>query len=989
MGGGFVDPVIFEVSVIGNEAIAKFKEINNELGGMNEKALAAGGSLSTLDKAGKIATTALLAVGAAAVVVGGLSVKAAMDSEAAFARMDTAMNNAGITSKAAQEEAKKLAEANTKLGFETTQTADALGTLITATGSEKDSTALLSVAMDMARYKHESLTAAAQTLALGTQGNAKAFKEYGIQLDTSLPKQQAINKAMNELAQKVSGQNAAYLDTFAGKMTKMGTEAKLVEEKIGGFLIPIITKAMDFTAKYGEQLLILAGIFIGGAIAIKTYQVGLEVFKVAQVAYITITKGMEAGQTALTFATLGGQEATKGMTAAQWALNAAMEANPIGLVIAAVALLVAGVVILYNRYQSVRDFMRRMAADGVTAIGDLIHWFGELVTTIMKLESGPLKLLLEGLSFLHVPGAKAALNDLNGAINSTSNFFDKAAASVRDYANALSATNTTDANNPEQQYQSTIKPQGKSSSTAAIDLSNYSGANHLTAQQKTAVAAEKAAATNSKNMLSIYDAMNKAITDNATKTAAEQTNLDDAKIAANKSFHDTMFTAQRTHDQDTAKENRTNNEAIARINQSFNDANFRALQTYNDQVANLNRSADDANFKAERTYNDALAANAVSNSDAITKIQENAATARQGIIQKSIDMMTSAFSSATKIDVGSLFTVGESTSDFVTALNQKLQAAKDLAKNSAALAAKGYSQEFIQQVMSQGADTANQVATQLLGSTPDQTKAIQEAFAQLTDLQNNGVTATATSLNANGNLANQGLKDELVKNSNDLQVALKAQQDSFTDANAKALATLTQSEADTAKTLQQGLASAKQTYDQSLAANAQTLSQSLAQQQQTFNDNLSNINLTLSNSLQDATRALNDAVTAAQAAFDKNIKAISDSTTTTLDGLTAKLQAVAALITKVSGASAGVKAMAGSPAASVQAGTTPLASQTASGNTPTPAPTGTVPMGENGGSIQITQHLTVTTPQDSVAAAMDALKYGVAMTSQGLQVTYK
>ena len=46
--------------------------------------------------------------------------------------------------------------------------------------------------------------------------------------------------------------------------------------------------------------------------------------------------------------------ATKAAAAAQWLMNAAMTANPIGLVIAAIALLVGGLITAYNHFEIVR-----------------------------------------------------------------------------------------------------------------------------------------------------------------------------------------------------------------------------------------------------------------------------------------------------------------------------------------------------------------------------------------------------------------------------------------------------------------------------------------------------------------------------------------------------------------------------------------------------------------------------------------------------------
>jgi hypothetical protein len=49
--------------------------------------------------------------------------------------------------------------------------------------------------------------------------------------------------------------------------------------------------------------------------------------------------------------------ATIAWTAVQWALNAALTANPIGLVIAAIALLVAGIVLAYKKSETFRDIV--------------------------------------------------------------------------------------------------------------------------------------------------------------------------------------------------------------------------------------------------------------------------------------------------------------------------------------------------------------------------------------------------------------------------------------------------------------------------------------------------------------------------------------------------------------------------------------------------------------------------------------------------------
>ena len=61
----FLPPAVFEIKAIADQAIAKFKEVDGELDKMGKKAEDAGGKISSIDKASKLATGAVLAMGAA------------------------------------------------------------------------------------------------------------------------------------------------------------------------------------------------------------------------------------------------------------------------------------------------------------------------------------------------------------------------------------------------------------------------------------------------------------------------------------------------------------------------------------------------------------------------------------------------------------------------------------------------------------------------------------------------------------------------------------------------------------------------------------------------------------------------------------------------------------------------------------------------------------------------------------------------------------
>lgn len=88
----------------------------------------------------------------------------------------------------------------------------------------------------------------------------------------------------------------------------------------------------------------------------------------------TIVKTTLAKATQLASAT-----ATGVMTAAQWALNAALNANPIGLVVIAIAALVAGVVVAYNKVGWFHDGVNAAFGGIKTAAGWVVGGFGAIV----------------------------------------------------------------------------------------------------------------------------------------------------------------------------------------------------------------------------------------------------------------------------------------------------------------------------------------------------------------------------------------------------------------------------------------------------------------------------------------------------------------------------------------------------------------------------------------------------------------------------------
>lgn len=119
----------------------------------------------------------------------------------------------------------------------------------------------------------------------------------------------------------------------------------------------------------------------------------------AYVAYTTALTVMEEGWMALTIV-------EKGAAAAQAALNAVMAANPIGLVIAAVAGLVAAFVVLWNKSEGFREFWIGLWDKIKEGAGSAWEW---IKTNVMKIVDGFMDAL------------KSAFNSIKSTITSVWN----------------------------------------------------------------------------------------------------------------------------------------------------------------------------------------------------------------------------------------------------------------------------------------------------------------------------------------------------------------------------------------------------------------------------------------------------------------------------------------------------------------------------------------------------------------------------------------
>jgi len=194
---------------------------------------------------------AKLGVGVGVAQFARTSVRAAVEMEQANSRLAVSLTNIGKASLVGSASIRTSEKAMMSLGFEGTQTALALSTLVTATGSLEKSQGMLAASADLARFKNIDLASASKILAKASGGNAKAFKELGITMDKSLPPAEALEKAMGMLNAKIGGQAAAYATTYSGKLAILEAKFQDVQEQVGYKLLPVLVKLGDFLINTG------------------------------------------------------------------------------------------------------------------------------------------------------------------------------------------------------------------------------------------------------------------------------------------------------------------------------------------------------------------------------------------------------------------------------------------------------------------------------------------------------------------------------------------------------------------------------------------------------------------------------------------------------------------------------------------------------------------------------------------------------------------
>jgi hypothetical protein len=288
----------------------------------------------------------------------------------------------------------------------------------------------------------ESLKGASNTEIVSTLDKLGIKSQEATKVVSLLANQTDIVRQKQALAATEFAKGTSLVDEFAKKNTNAAAEIEKSEKnfaryrrELGEFLIPIYIKALQSLGFFIEALKAAPefisenrALLIALGVALFTLNLNNIRATASTLAQLAVEKGRAV--------------ATRASAAAQWLLNAAMTANPIGLVVAAVALLVGGLITLYERSERVRETFA-----GLSAVATFV--FTNIKQVAIDTLGGVGKLLL-GVFSGNIALIRSGLDDLKGVGAQVSAAYNKGFEEREQLEHAKQQQNTTQRNDLKQ-----------------------------------------------------------------------------------------------------------------------------------------------------------------------------------------------------------------------------------------------------------------------------------------------------------------------------------------------------------------------------------------------------------------------------------------------------------------------------------------------------------------------------------------------------------
>lgn len=356
-------------------AVAGLKSVDKAFGDTMTKGQKATAGI----KSAAVPAAAALGVLTAGAISAG---KAAMEDADAQARLEGQLGRVtDATAKQIKGTDDWITKQSLATGIADDELRPALGKLATATGDLGEAQKELGLAMDLSAQTGKSLDSVTTALAKAHTGQFTALNRVIPGLDQAVLKTKDFTKVQAELASMSKGAASEAAQTNAGQMKVWAVQIQELKESLGAGLLPIMQSFMDLLipataliAAHTGAVKVAVGIIAALAGAVLAANAAIKVYEAFQTIATVATK-------AWTLATKAAAIAAKAYSVAQWLVNVALDANPIGAVVIALAALTAGFIVAYKTSGT----FRALVAGAFNAVKDAAAAAWNFITSHWKL----------------------------------------------------------------------------------------------------------------------------------------------------------------------------------------------------------------------------------------------------------------------------------------------------------------------------------------------------------------------------------------------------------------------------------------------------------------------------------------------------------------------------------------------------------------------------------------------------------------------------
>ncbi len=323
----------------------------------------ASSSMSSFGKKAALAIGGAFAVGKI-VDFGKASVSAAMADAEAQAKLATTLQNVtGATDAQIAATEDYISNLSKQTAIADDDLRPALDNLVRGFGDVESAQQALALATDVSAGTGKDLTTVTEAMMKAANGQTGALGRLGIATKNADGSAKSLDEIMASMSETFGGQAATAADTTAGRMRNAQIQFGEFQEQLGTALLPLISSFADILMRYVIPALTKVATFVQE--------------NIRWIGPLAVALGVA--------------------TVAIWAMNAALAANPISLIIIAVAALVAGIIALYQNCEVFRTVVDAAFKAVATAFGwitdaakAVFSWIQDNWPLLLAILTGPI-----------------------------------------------------------------------------------------------------------------------------------------------------------------------------------------------------------------------------------------------------------------------------------------------------------------------------------------------------------------------------------------------------------------------------------------------------------------------------------------------------------------------------------------------------------------------------------------------------------------------